>query len=209
MIKSFNIVSVVMALILTGCASTVTTSGNAGLKLPAADTHKLVMAIKGNGETSANTDWQQFRVEWNKQMAGVATINGLDYRYLADDTLPGMENATLVAITVNDYRYITATSRVLVGVMTGNAWLDVDVEYRDLSSGTVVGKRNYQTKSTAWQGAFSAMTEKQIESVCTEIVGEIVKNKAPFSTVSNETVHKAESPTATLADTASGSVVRN
>ncbi len=175
MIKAFKIATAVLALFLTGCASVVTTSGNSALNIPASAANKIVMEVKGNDETSKNTDWPQFVLEWNKQMAGIATVNGLEYKYQVNDKQSTADSGTLVAIKVNDYRYITSTTRVLAGVMTGNAWLDVDVEYRDLASGNVIGTRNYQTKSTAWQGAFSAMTEKQIESVCNEIVGTIIK----------------------------------
>jgi hypothetical protein len=37
----------------------------------------------------------------------------------------------------------------------------------------MLGERTYDTSSTAWQGAFSAMTDKQVQAICKQIVGEV------------------------------------
>jgi hypothetical protein len=85
---------------------------------------------------------------------------------------------TLVAIYVNDYRYISPGARYGFGIMTGNAFVDAKAKFSDLGSGRALGERSYNTSSSAWQGVFSPMTAKQIEAICKEIVGEITSGGA-------------------------------
>ena len=57
--------------------------------------------------------------------------------------------------------------------MTGNAFIDSKVSFLDLQTGATLGERTYNTKSTAWQGVFSAMTEKQVQAICKDIVAQV------------------------------------
>jgi hypothetical protein len=43
---------------------------------------------------------------------------------------------TLVVVEIADYRYLSAGSRVALGVMTGNAFIKSRVQFVDLSSGS-------------------------------------------------------------------------
>jgi len=54
--------------------------------------------------------------------------------------------------------------------MTGKAYVDSKVRYIDLKGGEVWGEQPYNTKSTAWEGMFSAMTAKQVEAICKAMV---------------------------------------
>ena len=80
---------------------------------------------------------------------------------------------TLLVVNINDYRYLTPGARYGFGVMTGNAFIDSSVEYRDLKTGAVLGEKRFNTTSSAWQGVFSPMTDKQVQAIATEIAGEI------------------------------------
>lgn len=51
--------------------------------------------------------------------------------------------------------------------------MDADVSFVDAKSGKVLGSRKYNTSSTAWQGVFSAMTDKQVRAICDQILKEI------------------------------------
>jgi len=57
--------------------------------------------------------------------------------------------------------------------MAGNAYIDSKVRFIDLRGGTLYGERSYNTSSSAWEGIFSAMTAKQIEAICKQIVSEV------------------------------------
>jgi hypothetical protein len=54
--------------------------------------------------------------------------------------------------------------------MTGNAFVDSKVRFIDLKDGRVWGEQPYNTKSTAWEGVFSAMTAKQVGAICKKMV---------------------------------------
>jgi hypothetical protein len=57
--------------------------------------------------------------------------------------------------------------------MTGNAFIDAKVEFRDLASGNLYGERSFNTTSSAWEGIFASTTPKQIYALADEIIGEI------------------------------------
>jgi hypothetical protein len=83
------------------------------------------------------------------------------------------EAGTVVAIDVQDYRYVSTGARFGLGIMTGNAFVDARVRYLDARSGTVFGEDKVNTSSSAWQGVFSAMTSKQLAAIAKEIVTDI------------------------------------
>ena len=169
---------ILSVLLLTGCAATVEKSDNgSAITTATINANKVVVTVQGGSEVTANKDWVDFRTQWNTSMTEAAAKAGLSYTYSPTPVAPAGDNGALVVINVKDYRYITTTARILAGIMTGNAWLDVDVDYRNLDSGNLVGTKNYQTKSSAWGGVFSPMTEKQIDAICAEIIDEIKKHK--------------------------------
>jgi uncharacterized lipoprotein YajG len=191
MIKLIKITLITLTVMLTGCASTVTTTGKShDFSTSSMNTKKIVMTVKGGDDITKNKDWEQMRQEWSTQMTEVARNAGINFEFSNSDIESNKDTGTLIAININDYRYVSLGARIAVGIMTGNAWLNVDVDYRDLNTGNLLSSSNYQTKSTAWEGAFSAMTEKQIESVCNVIAKEITSHKAP-STMP-ETISKAD-----------------
>ncbi len=184
MIQSLKIAAIVLSLLLTGCAATVSkSSGNVNkIQVPAASAKKIVMTVKGNQTVSGTSDWKALRDEWRTSMSAAALSAGLGFSYHEADAAPASEAGTLVSIKMNDYRYVSAGSRVAFGIMTGNAFLDADVEFSDLQSRRVVGTRKYSTSSSAWEGAFSAMTNKQVQAVCKEIVDEVTNKSTATNT---------------------------
>ncbi len=86
---------------------------------------------------------------------------------------PTGQAGTLVAVHVNDYRYVSAGARFGLGVMTGNAYVDAKIRFLDLKTGQSFGEQTINTSSSAWQGIFSAMTDKQLQAIAKEIVNDI------------------------------------
>ena len=71
-------------------------------------------------------------------------------------------------------RYFVALGAgVMLGVMTGNAFINAQVGFRDLKTGETWTTKTYDTKSSAWNGVFAAMTTKQVRAMCHEILGEV------------------------------------
>jgi hypothetical protein len=173
----YKIALVILVLFLTGCAATVqrTYGTQPTLDIHASSAQKIVMTIKGNDVVSASSDWKQLQEEWWTAMSTAAATAGIAFAYERGDISPTSESGTLIIVTVNDYRYVSAAARFAVGIATGNAYIDADVAFIDLQSRRPIGNRKYSTSSSAVQGIFSAMTPKQLESISTEIVKEIFK----------------------------------
>jgi hypothetical protein len=59
--------------------------------------------------------------------------------------------------------------------MTGNAFVDADAEFFEFPNKRSIGKRKYATSSTAWQGIFSAMTDKQLRAISDTMMQELLR----------------------------------
>jgi hypothetical protein len=77
------------------------------------------------------------------------------------------------SVNVVDYRYVSVGARVAFGIITGNAFINAQVGFRDLKTGETWATQTYDTKSSAWNGVFAAMTTKQVRAMCHEILGEV------------------------------------
>jgi hypothetical protein len=166
----------VAALALGGCAATVT-RGSDGAAAPAAPiqpaataTQKLAVVVTGSPTAQAGKDWAEFRGEYRNAMAGAAAAANVGFAYFEGAVPTQPAGTTLVKIKVNDYRYISTGARIGLGVFTGNAYVDSDVEFVELPANRPLGTRKYSTSSSAWQGVFSAMTDAQLKALSTEIV---------------------------------------
>jgi hypothetical protein len=58
--------------------------------------------------------------------------------------------------------------------MTGNAFIDADAVYIEFPEAKEIGTRKFFTSSSAWEGVFSAMTNKQVRAISDEIIVELV-----------------------------------
>jgi hypothetical protein len=79
----------------------------------------------------------------------------------------------LVVVEVSDYRILDTGTRFSWGIMTGNAFLYSRIRLVDLETGFIMRDGAYRTSSTAWQGIFSAMTSKQVQAVCDNLMEQI------------------------------------
>jgi hypothetical protein len=177
MVLSFvRLALVTAAVALTGCAATVSRSaGETSIKPAAAATEKIAVVITGSPSATSGKDWQDFRGEWRGAMAAAAAASKLNFGYYEADVPPQPAGTTLVKIKVNDYRYISTGARIGLGVFTGNAFVDSDIEFVEQPAGKTLGSRKYSTSSSAWQGVFSAMTDKQLQALSTEIVKDVTQ----------------------------------
>jgi hypothetical protein len=99
-----------------------------------------------------------------------ATAIGASFTAQDGEPKPTGSAGTLLAVDVIDFRYVSTGARIGLGIMTGNAFVNAQVSFRDLSTGQVWGERHYDTSSSAWQGVFAPMTDKQVHAICKEIV---------------------------------------
>jgi hypothetical protein len=143
------------------------------LSIPAASSRNIVLNMAGSSVATESEDWEPFKGEWRSAMAAAAKAKGASFGSQDGPPHPASEAGTLVVVDVKDCRYLTSGARIGFGVMTGNAYVDANVRFMDLQSGTPWGGRMYNTSSTAWQGIFAAMTAKQIRALSDQIVAEI------------------------------------
>ena len=171
-----NRLVLIAAVALSGCAANVTKPAGSqqSLELQGKPT-AVALLITGNANTQASQDWQTFRAEWRTAFASVAAGAGLPFSYHETDVIDAAAGTVLVKMTVNDYRYLTSGARYGLGIMTGNAFIDADAEFVALPARKSVGSRKYATSSSAWEGVFSAMTDKQVLAISNEIIQELTK----------------------------------
>lgn len=166
-----------LALSVAGCASTVQKSDE-GAPLAAAGAPSgkaIVLNMTGSKDSTTAKDWTDFKGLWRDACAREATAVSAAFLMQEGEAQSTGAAGTLVVVDVIDYRYISTGARIAFGVMTGNAYINAKVTFRDLASGAVRTTKSYDTTSTAWQGIFSGMTAKQVQAMCHEIVGEIAR----------------------------------
>jgi hypothetical protein len=160
-------------LVLGGCAANVKHDPkSAAVHVDPAASKAIELSIDGSATATESKDWEAFKGEWRGAMHAAASAAHIGY---VESPAVGTsaQAATHVSIYVNDYRYISPGARYGLGIMTGNAFVDARATYTDAQSAASFGERTYNTSSTAWQGVFSAMTAKQIQAICTDIVADV------------------------------------
>ena len=158
---------------LAGCAANVVRSGDAGapkVAIPAQSKARLVLNVGGAPQATASRDWETFRAEWRTAFKAEAEAIGTAFVWQDGPPKPLAEAGTLLVVHVDDYRYLSPGARYGLGVMTGNAYVSAKLRYLSLADGRLFGEETVNTSSSAWQGVFSAMTEKQIQAIAKEAV---------------------------------------
>jgi hypothetical protein len=161
---------------LTGCASTVQKSDNSKpTAVGRAAGSAIVLNITGSTTSTSSKDWADFQSLWREPCSEESAAVGASLSMQEGEAKPTGDSGTLVLVNIVDYRYVSTGARIMLGVMTGNAYINAEVSFRDLKSGEVRATKTYDTTSTAWQGIFSGMTGKQVRAMCHEIAGELVR----------------------------------
>ncbi len=165
---------VAATLVLAACAATVKRgTDGAAPALPAAAAQKLVLNVTGPASATGHADWSAFKDEWRAYFAAKSAEAGIPFQMQDGAPRPSGESGTLLVVTVNDFRFIRPGTRYGVGVMTGNAFIDSQLAFRDLKTGATWGTQQANTSSSAWEGVFSAMTNKQVEAIAADAVNQV------------------------------------
>jgi hypothetical protein len=170
--------NVIAAALLAGCAATVQRTDPASVtaatvNIPSESTQRVVLSMQLDPRHPQDAGWKSFKQEWIDIMQERASEQGLKFAVQDGDPKPTGEAGTLMVVRVNDYRHVGIGSRIMLGIMTGNAFIDAKIEFRDLKVGTLYGEREYNTSSSAWHGVFAAVTPKQIYAIADETLAEI------------------------------------
>lgn len=145
--------------------------------IPAASAKHLVLHMTGAPIVTSAKDWPKFQKEWRDNFTEYAKADGVVFDVQEGDAHATGEPGTLLKVYVNDYRFVGIGSRVMFGVMTGNAFIDAKATFCDLNDGREIGERTYNTSSTAWAGVFAKMTPAQVDSIGQQVFAELKSAK--------------------------------
>lgn len=174
MLAALKALAIVVVIGLSGCAATVTqpTAEARPLAVSATPTG-VALLITGSPMVLASTNWHTFQAEWRTAFASEAEAAGLSFTYLEAEVGEQSAGVVLVLVAVSKYRYLTPGTRAAFGIMTGNAFINADAEFFEFPGRRSLGTRTYSTSSTAWEGIFSAMTDKQVIAISNAMIQEI------------------------------------
>lgn len=163
------------AVMLGGCAATLDTNTPtnlpaAAIKVPAESSKMLVLNLQLDAKHPKDAGWQSFRKEWIDIFEEQAKAKGVKFSVQDGDAKPTGEAGTLLAVQVDDYKHVTVGQRMMLGIMTGNAYINAKASFRDLSTGTTYGERHYNTSSSAGQGVFAPVTPKQLYAISEDVL---------------------------------------
>ncbi len=133
----------------------------------------IVLNVTGGGDVIITKDWHTFAYLWRDVCIQEAAAVGVELSMQDGEPKPTGEAGTLVVVDIADYRYVSGFARKQFGVMTGNAFINAQVAFHDLRSGEVWSNRTYDTTSSASQGVYAPMTDKQVRWICHAIMAEI------------------------------------
>jgi hypothetical protein len=161
--------------LLTGCAATITRQATdaSPASMPASASSKLVLNVTGSAASVNSGDWAGFKQEWQENFLEQAKIAGVPFEMQDGPPKATGEEGTLLAVYVEDYRFVRPGTRYAVGIMSGNAFIQSKLTFSNLRTGEVLGSKSANTSSSAWQGVFSAMTNKQVEAIAADVLRDI------------------------------------
>jgi hypothetical protein len=149
----------------------------APIGIPAASAKHLVLNMTGSSDVTNAKDWPKFQKEWRDNFAEYAKADGVTFEVQEGEGNSTGQPGTLLKVYVNDYRFVGIGSRIMFGVMTGNAYIDAKATFCDLNDGKEIGQRVYNTSSTAWAGIFATMTPKQVDAIGQQVFAELKNAK--------------------------------
>lgn len=165
-IKLYVLLLTVLATLLTSCAGV----GTKSQPLP------VVLNITGSKVATEMKDWPGYKSLWHKEMKQKVIAAGRQLTIKEGDMIIPKEPGMLVEISINDYSWVSVSTRFTTGVSTDDAWVDVKIRFIDLQSGKQMGELSYDRSSSRQLGGeFVIMTERQVAKICKEIVAEIQK----------------------------------
>lgn len=141
--------------------------------VPAASAKALTLNMSGPKNVTEAKDWAAFKEEWRATFAEHAKQQGVAFSMQDGPVRPAGNAGTLLAVHVNDYRMVGIGARIFFGVMTGNAYIDAKAAYQDLETGKPFGEQVYNTTSSAWHGIFGKMTPQQVDTIATDVMGQL------------------------------------
>lgn len=139
------------------------------VNVPAASARKVVLTMTGPQQVTEAKDWSDFKREWRETFAEHAKEAGIAFSFVEGDLPPPGEDGTVLFVDVADYRMIGIGTRIMFGIMTGNAFIDARIRFANLRDGSTLGEQQYNTSSSAASGIFAKVTPQQVDAIAAEV----------------------------------------
>jgi hypothetical protein len=149
----------------------------AAVKIPPASARKVVLMMTGPKSIVESKDWPDFKREWRDTFSESAKQAGVDFAFVDTPPATGVEDGTVLTVTVADYRIVGIGMRIMFGIMTGNAFIDAKVAFSSLRDNSAFGEQQYNTSSSASGGIFSRVTPQQVDQIATSVFVDIKSAK--------------------------------
>jgi hypothetical protein len=141
----------------------------APVAVPAAAAKKVVMSMTGPKNVVEAKDWVDFKREWRETFAEHAKAAGIEFSFVDGESRPQGSDGTLLRVQIDDYRMVGIGARILLGVMTGNAFIDTRIDFASLRDGAPFGEQRHNTTSSAWSGIFAKVTPQQVDAIASAV----------------------------------------
>lgn len=139
------------------------------VNVPAASARKVVLTMTGPRQVTEAKDWADFKREWRETFAEHAKEADIAFSFVEGDMPPPGQDGTVLFVNVADYRMIGIGTRIMFGIMTGNAFIDARIRFANLRDGSTLGEQQYNTSSSAASGIFAKVTPQQVDAIAAEV----------------------------------------
>jgi uncharacterized lipoprotein YajG len=183
LVKPLLLAALIVA--LAGCAATVTqtpsspsATSSTAVAVPRtqAPAGALVAIVTASAAMRSGSDWSDFLSEWQTSLSAAAAAAKVPFVFAKDEASVPATASILVKVNVNDFKFVSTGKKLMLGILAGNASMDVDVMYVELPANKPFGSKKFSTTSSAWEGVFSAVTPKQVQAVSETIVKEVASS---------------------------------
>ena len=170
-----------IAVALSGCAATVKQSNLGSVQTASVSKASgaqargtVAIVVTASDAVRQNSDWASLTNDWQELVPEVASELHTSASYIPSESALTSNQTMLVRVKVNEFGYLSTARRYMMGILAGNAHMDLDIEYVQLPSMQVVGTKKINTSSTAWEGIFSAATPKQVYAVSRIVITDAI-----------------------------------
>jgi hypothetical protein len=128
-----------------------------------------VLVMTGPKTVVESKDWNDFRREWSDTFADYAKEAGVAFEVADAPPAVGVNDGTLLLAEISDFRMVGIAARIMLGIMTGNAYIEAKVKFVSLRDGSIFGEQQFNTSSSAGAGVFAKVTPQQVAAIATNI----------------------------------------
>lgn len=166
-----------LIIILAGCSATVERrdASFSPLELSPDAKKTAVLVITGSTLAMNSEDWPNLQETLRSAMLEAGKAANLPVKVAAQVPADLTQPATIIVATVQDYRIVSGGSRLMLGSLIGNAFVEIDVSFLRAPEGKPAGERKYSTKSSGGHGIFGATTARQLQAISNEVIQEVIK----------------------------------